>query len=83
MKFLPATVHNYPFVVGDSTQAARKLDFTFIQDDRDSLLPIVDYNCGYTVHGFDDDGNLRFVSNIYQVFWRTINNFLDFLQYNK
>lgn len=52
---------------GDRTQAARKLDFTFIQDDRDSLIPAVDYSCGYTVHGFDDDGNLRFVGNIYQV----------------
>ena len=52
---------------GDKTQAARKLEVTFIQDDRDALLPVVDVDNGYTVYGGDDEGNVVFVGNIYEL----------------
>ena len=52
---------------GDRTQAARKLEFEFAADDRDILLPTVDFDCGYTVYGGDDEGNVVFVGNIYDV----------------
>ncbi len=32
---------------GDKTQAARKLQFEFVQDDRDSRIPVVDIDSGY------------------------------------
>ena len=51
---------------GDRTQAARKLDVTFVQDDRDPLIPIVDIDNGMTVYGGDDSGDVVFVGNIYQ-----------------
>lgn len=52
---------------GDKTQAARKLEFTIVQDDRDELVPVVNVDSGYTVYGGDDDGNLIFVGNIYKL----------------
>lgn len=50
---------------GDRTQAARKLQVEFVQDDRDALLPVVDIDNGMTVYGGDDEGNVVFVGNIY------------------
>lgn len=52
---------------GSRTQAARRLQFTFVQDDRDPRIPAVDVECGYTVVGGDDDGNLVFQGNVYNV----------------
>jgi len=52
---------------GSRTQAARRLQFTFVQDDRDPRIPAVDVECGYTVVGGDDDGNIVFRGNVYNV----------------
>lgn len=52
---------------GDRTQAARKLEFSFVQDDRDAEIPVIDIDCGYTVVGGDDDGNIVFRGNVYAV----------------
>lgn len=51
---------------GDISQAARKLEIEFIQDDRDSLLPTVEIDCGYTCQFFSDEGELVFQGNVYQ-----------------
>ena len=52
---------------GSRLQVARQLSFTYTQDDRDRLVPNIPIDCGYTVHGYDDDGNLQFVGNVYSV----------------
>ncbi len=52
---------------GDRTQAARKLQFTFIQDDRDPLIPVVDVDNGMTVYGGDDNGDVVFMGNVYEL----------------
>ena len=52
---------------GDKTQAARKLEFEFVQDDRDSRIPVVDIDNGYVVFGADDDGNIVFTGNVYNL----------------
>lgn len=52
---------------GDKTQAARKLEVTLIQDDRDKKIPVLDIDCGYTVQGFDEADNLVFQGNIYDL----------------
>jgi len=52
---------------GSREQAARKLDFTFIQDDRDALIPGVEVDNGMTVYGGDEEGNVVFVGNIYNL----------------
>lgn len=51
----------------DKTQAARKLQFEFLQDDRDANIPIVDCDNGYSCYGADNDGNVIFIGNIYQI----------------
>lgn len=52
---------------GDKSQAARKLQFEFIQDDRDENIPIVDVDNGYRVYGADDNGEVVFVGTICQL----------------
>ena len=52
---------------GDRTQAARKLEFSFVQDDRDENIPVVDIDSGYVVFGADEDGNIVFTGNVYQL----------------
>ena len=52
---------------GDRAQAARKLEFSYLQDDRDPLLPQIGISAGYTVVGGDDDGNVVFIGNVYSV----------------
>lgn len=52
---------------GDRTQAARKLEFEFLQDDRDELIPAIDIGCGYTVVAGDDDGEIVFRGNVYDM----------------
>ena len=52
---------------GDRTQAARKLEFEFVQDERDSNIPIVDIDSGYTIFGADDDGEIVFTGNVYKM----------------
>lgn len=67
-----ATVDISPLILsctwsGDRTQAARKLEFTYLQDDRDPLIPQIGIGSGYTVVGGDDDGNVIFIGNAYNV----------------
>ncbi len=52
---------------GDKSQAARKLQFEFLQDDRDANIPVVEVDNGYTVLGADDDGQVVFIGNIYEI----------------
>ena len=52
---------------GDRTQAARKLEFSFVQDDRDPNIPVISVDVGYTVVGGDDEGNVVFRGNIYKL----------------
>ena len=52
---------------GDRTQSARKLEFEFVQSDIDEKIPSVDCDSGYNVYGADDEGNVIFVGNIYQI----------------
>ena len=37
---------------GSRLNVARTLEFTFIQDDRDPNIPIVDVDTGYTCYGY-------------------------------
>ena len=52
---------------GSRLQVPRQLSFTITQDDRDELVPVIKIENGYTIHGYDDEGNLVFVGNIYKV----------------
>lgn len=52
---------------GSRLQVPRQLSFTFVQDDRDELVPKIQIDVGYTIHGYDDANNLVFVGNIYRV----------------
>lgn len=52
---------------GDKTQAARKLEVTILQDDRDPHVPQLDIDNGYTVQGFSETGALMFQGNIYEL----------------
>lgn len=52
---------------GDINQAARKLQFTFLQDDRDALIPAVEIGCGFTIVGADEDDNVVFQGNVYDL----------------
>lgn len=52
---------------GSRLQVARKLEFSYVQDARDPNLPNYVINCGETVYGYDEDGNLQFQGNVYDV----------------
>lgn len=52
---------------GNREQAARKLEFTFAQDDRDENVAVIDVDNGYTVSAADNAGNVVFRGNIYQI----------------
>ena len=54
---------------GSRLQVARELKFTFVQDDRDKLIPKIVLDCGYTVYGYDENnmGSPVFVGNIYSI----------------
>lgn len=52
---------------GDKTQAARKLEITALQDDRDERIPVITVDVGYTVQGFSELDELVFEGNIYDV----------------
>lgn len=51
---------------GSRTEVARKLEVTLVQDERDSQWPVIDFDNGYTVIAYDDDGNEFFQGNIYR-----------------
>lgn len=40
---------------GSRLNVARTLDFTFIQDDRDPNIPVVDVDTGYTCYGYQEE----------------------------
>lgn len=46
---------------------ARKLVFSYVQDARDPNLPNYVIECGETVYGYDEDGNLQFQGNVYDI----------------
>ncbi len=59
---------------GSRLQVARRLEFEFVQDDRDPNIPVIQFENGYTVRGlndnaksFDDTDNMEFIGNIYKV----------------
>ena len=52
---------------GSRLNVARKLEYSFIQDDRDANIPVIDVDNGYTCYGYDDEGNLVFEGNIYSI----------------
>lgn len=54
---------------GSRLQVARQLTFTYTQDDRDKLCPVIPIDCGYTVYGYDEKDlkNPVFVGNVYTV----------------
>lgn len=52
---------------GSRLQVARKLTFSYVQDTRDPNLPNYVINCGETVYGYDEDGNLQFQGNVYSI----------------
>ena len=54
---------------GSRLQVARQLTFTYAQDDRDKLCPVIPIDCGYTVYGYDEKDlkNPIFVGNVYTV----------------
>ena len=52
---------------GDKEQAARKLEFTLIQDDRDPNIPVIELANGNLVYGGDNDGKAVFIGKIYNL----------------
>lgn len=52
---------------GSRLQVARRLEFQYAQDARDPNLTNYVINCGETVYGYDEDGNLQFQGNVYSV----------------
>ena len=52
---------------GSRLQAARKLEFDYVQDDRDANIPQIVINNGETVFGYDDVGSLVFRGNVFDV----------------
>lgn len=52
---------------GSRLQAARKLEFDYVQDDRDANIPQIVINNGETVFGYDDAGSLVFRGNVFDV----------------
>mgnify|MGYP000869833282 FL=1 len=52
---------------GSRLNVARQLEFSFVQDDRDPNIPVIDVDNGYTCYGYDDAGNLVFEGNIYSI----------------
>lgn len=52
---------------GSRIQVARVLEFSYVQDGRDALLPVHSLSCGQTIYGYDESGILQFQGNIYSV----------------
>lgn len=50
---------------GSRIQAARKLEFTYVQEPRDPNWPIYPVGVGETIKAYSEDGDLQFVGNIY------------------
>lgn len=52
---------------GSRIQVARKLVFSYVQDDRDPTIPILVINNGETVFAYDEDNNIVFRGNVFEV----------------
>lgn len=52
---------------GSRLNVARKIVFSYVQDARDPNLPNYVIECGETVYGYDEDGNLQFQGNVYDI----------------
>ena len=52
---------------GSRLNVARKLEYSFVQDDRDANIPVIDVYNGYTCYSYDDADNLVFEGNIYSI----------------
>ena len=52
---------------GSRLQVARRLTFSYVQDDRDPSVPVIEVDNGFTVHGFDEAGTEVFTGNIYTI----------------
>lgn len=52
---------------GSRMQVARKLVFDYVQDDRDTLIPALEINNGETVFGYDEENNIVFRGNVFDV----------------
>ena len=52
---------------GSRLQVARRLTFSYVQDDRDPSVPVIEVDNSFTVHGFDDAGAEVFTGNIYTI----------------
>ena len=50
---------------GSRIQAARKLEFVYTQEPRDTNWPVYVLGIGETVKAYSEDGELQFVGNIY------------------
>ena len=51
---------------GSRTNVARKLEINFTQDDRDPQCPVIDFDNGYTVIAYDENGSEFFQGNVYR-----------------
>lgn len=52
---------------GSRMQVARKLVFDYVQDDRDPNVPVLVINNGETVFGYDEENNIVFRGNVFDV----------------
>lgn len=52
---------------GSRMQVARKLVFDYVQDDRDPNVPILVINNGETVFGCDEENNIVFRGNVFDI----------------
>lgn len=52
---------------GSRLQVARKLVFDYVQDDRDLNIPVIVINNGETIFAYDEDNNLVFRGNVFEV----------------
>lgn len=67
---------------GSRFQAARKLQFTYTQEPRDSNWPIYVVGIGETVKGYSEDGILQFMGNVYAVERKTSASTIDVTCYD-
>lgn len=52
---------------GSRLQVVRKLVFDYVQDDRDALIPILTINNGETIYAYDEENNLVFRGNVFDI----------------
>lgn len=67
---------------GARIQAARKLEFTYVQEPRDPNWPVYPIEIGQTIKGYTEDGALCFVGNIYTTERKTKDSTISVLCYD-